>query len=239
MYIREPVSEIKNDIKNIFHPGKKSLDITEVRKKIKDNFNIYDDGAIMNQIALLKQYNVKDDDIVDIVQNAIFDGSSLTVGQVNHAKGIFSQIACSKRKKKDINQFIENELKQTSGQSSIPFSGKQPQVPTKPLNPIKDNSVPVIPNQQNKVFEYHVGLFREASGKLVNVASGYCRIEDTKIVISANVTKSFDIKDIAEIYKKTGNLFIYLKTRKQPFILSSNDIDDLFNVIEKLFLSSK
>ena len=48
MYIREPVADIKNDIKNIFHPGKRTLDVNEIQKKIRDNFNKYNDVEIFN-----------------------------------------------------------------------------------------------------------------------------------------------------------------------------------------------
>ena len=35
MYIREPVADIKKDIKNLFHPGQRTLDVNEVQKKSK------------------------------------------------------------------------------------------------------------------------------------------------------------------------------------------------------------
>lgn len=248
MYIREPVSDLKKDIKNIFHLGRKTLDVDEVQKKIKDNFDTYNDAEIFDQVDLLKQFNVSNDDIVDVVGSSIFDGSSLSIHQLNHAKGIFSQLKCSKSKRNEINLFIDdwiNKLSQQSASSPVPSSipGKSQSIPApanntgvnvsnKPVAPVK------VPNSSPAVeYTANVDIFREENNQFNKVSSGQCKVINNKVIISANVTKSFEIKDIAEIYKSKGKLFIYIKTRKQPFILASNDIDDLFDSIAKLFSS--
>lgn len=249
VYIREPISDIKKDIKGIFHPGQRTLDVNEVQKKIKDSFNTYNDGEIFNQVDLLKQFNVSNDDIADVIGSAIFDGSNLSIDQLNHAKGIFSQVKCSKAKKKEIDTFIDDGIKQISQQSGIPSAippvNNQPQLPPGPATPTNGNT-PIPANRQGqpsniptsvpkKDFVTNVEIFREDNGQYNKVSSGTCKVENKQVIISANVTKSFEIKDIAEIYKNSGKLFIYIKTRKQPFIMASNDLDDLFYAIANLF----
>lgn len=239
MYIREPVADIKKDIKNLFHPGQRTLDVNEVQNKIKDSFNSWNDGEILNQVELLKQFNVSNDDIADIVASSIFDGTVLTAEQLNHAKGIFSHIKCSKIKKKDIDSFINDGLNKNIQQSNA--SQQIPTIPTGTQNTKK----PTVPNKQpasipdanikTKDFIADVDIYREDNGQFNKVTFGKCRVENNQVIISANVTKSFTINDILELYKNTGKLFIYIKNRKQPFIMTSNDIDDLFDVISNLF----
>lgn len=89
MYIRESVTDIKKDIKNLFHPGQRTLDVNEVQKKIKDSFNSYNYGEILNQVELLKQFNVSNDDIADIVASSIFYCTAFKTAQLNHSEGIF------------------------------------------------------------------------------------------------------------------------------------------------------
>lgn len=246
MYVREPISDIKKDIKNIFHPGQKTLDVNEVQKKIKDNFNTYNDAEIFNQIDLLKQFNVSNDDIVDVVGSSIFDGSSLSIDQLNHAKGIFSQLKCSKAKRTEIDSFIADGIKQISYSSSpvpvpsaLPGSSQPIPVPANNngANVPNTQSIPIQASNNNPAKEYttSVDIFREENNQFNKVSSGQCKVKNNQVIISANVTKSFEIKDIAEVYKNNGKLFIYIKTRKQPFILASNDLDDLFDVIANLF----
>ena len=118
-------------------------------------------------------------------------------------------------------------------------------MPQVPVTPSKGNN-PVSPNKQAQKtnipvslpesdFIADVDIFREDNGQYNKVSAGKCKIENKQVTISANVTKSFEIKDIAEIYKNSGKLFIYIKTRKQPFIMASNDLDDLFDAIANLF----
>ncbi len=246
MYVREPISDIKKDIKNIFHPGQKTLDVNEVQKKIKDSFNTYNDAEIFNQIDLLKQFNVPNDDIVDVVGSSIFDGSSLSIDQLNHAKGIFSQLKCSKAKRKEIDSFIADGIKQISYSSSpvpVPSAlpGSSQPIPVSANNNGSNvpntQSIPIQASNNNPAKEYttSVDIFREENNQFNKVSSGQCKVKNNQVIISANVTKSFEIKDIAEVYKNNGKLFIYIKTRKQPFILASNDLDDLFDVIANLF----
>ena len=251
MYIKEPVADIKKDIKNLFHPGQKTLDVNEVQKKIKDSFNSYNDGEILNQVELLKQFNVSNDDIADIVASSIFDGSTLTTDQVNHAKGIFSHIKCSKTKKKEIDSFINAGLNQNIQQNNapqqIPINNQSQQIPVaqtiptgtqntkKPASPNKQPASIPVANTKSKDFSSYVDIYREDNGQYNKVTSGKCKVENNQVIISANVTKSFAITDILELYKNTGKLFIYIKNRKQPFIMTSNDIDDLFDVISNLF----
>lgn len=252
MYIREPVADIKKDIKNLFHPGQRTLDVNEVQKKIKDSFNSYNDGEILNKIELLKQFNVSNDDIADIVASSIFDGTVLTADQLNHARGIFSHIKCSKTKKKDIDFFINDGLNKNIQQSNasqpnMPINNQTQQIPVAPIIPTgtqnakkptvpnkKPASIPVA-NTKTKDFTADVDIYREDNGQFNKVTSGKCRVENNQVIISANVAKSFTINDILELYKNTGKLFIYIKNRKQPFIMTSNDIDDLFDVISNLF----
>ena len=253
MYIREPVADIKKDIKNLFHPGQRTLDVNEVQKKIKDSFNSYNDGEILNQVELLKQFNVSNDDIADVVASSIFDGTVLTTDQLNHAKGIFSHIKCSKAKKSSIEKFINDGLsqniQQTGTPSQIPVNNQQ-QLPANTQQPTpskpgknKNNNIPTTPNSRpvnppnakHKDYAVVVDIFREDNGQFNKVTSGQCKVENNQVIISANVTKSFAINDILEIYKKNGKLFIYIKNRKQPFIMFSNDIDDLFDNISNLF----
>ena len=234
MYIREPVADIKKDISNLFHPGKRTLDVNEVQKKIKDSFYSYNDGEILSQVELLKQFNVSNDDITDIVASSIFDGTALTTEQLNHAKGIFSHIKCSKNKKNEIEQFINDGLTKNSQQTNNPYQipvNNQQQIPSnnKPIQPLKPA------NTKQKDFIVDVDIFREDNSQLHKVTTGKCKVEKGQVIITANVTKSFAINDILEIYKKNGKLFIYIKNRKQPFIMFSNDIDDLFDVISNLF----
>lgn len=226
MYIRESVADMKKDIKSIFHSGQSTLNINEVQKKIKDNFITYNDAEIFNQVELLKQFNVTNDDIADVISSAVFDDSSLTIDQINHAKGIFSQIKCSNTKKKEIDKFINDALKQIASQSTSSISEKSTTIP--PPTPIFNATC-------KKSFESSVDIFREENGLYIKVSAGKCKVENTQVIITANVTKSFDIKDIAEIYKNSGKLFVYVKTRKQPFILFSNNIDDLYDAIANFF----
>lgn len=252
MYIREPVADIKKDIKNLFHPGQRTLDVNEVQKKIKDSFNSYNDGEILSQVELLKQFNVSNDDIADIVASSIFDGTVLTAEQLNHARGIFSHIKCSKTKKKDIDFFINDGLNKNIQQSNasqpnMPINNQTQQIPVAPTIPTGTQNAkkPTVPNKQpasipvantkTKDFTADVDIYREDNGQFNKVTSGKCRVENNQVIISANVTKSFTINDILELYKNTGKLFIYIKNRKQPFIMTSNDIDDLFDVISNLF----
>ncbi len=252
MYIREPVADIKKDIKNLFHPGQRTLDVNEVQKKIKDSFNSYNDGEILNQIELLKQFNVSNDDIADIVASSIFDGTVLTADQLNHARGIFSHIKCSKTKKKDIDFFINDGLNKNIQQSNasqpnMPINNQTQQIPVAPTIPTGTQNAkkPTVPNKQpasmpvantkTKYFTADVDIYREDNGQFNKVTSGRCRVENNQVIISANVTKSFTINDILELYKNNGKLFIYIKNRKQPFIMTSNDMDDLFDVISNLF----
>lgn len=251
MYIREPVADIKKDIKNLFHPGQRTLDINDVQKKIKNSFNSYNDGDILNQVELLKQFNVSNDDIADIVASSIFDGTALTTDQLNHAKGIFSHIKCSKTKKKDIDTFINDGLhqntQQTNNSQQIPINNQTQQIPVVPTKPVgtQNSKTPATQNKQPasipvantkpKTFTTDVDIYREDNGQFNKVTTGKCKVENNQVIISANVTKSFSITDILELYKNTGKLFIYIKNRKQPFIMTSNDIDDLFDVISNLF----
>lgn len=254
MYIREPVADLKKDIKNLFHPGQRTLDVNEVQKKIKDSFNSYNDGEILNQVELLKQFNVSYDDIADVVASSIFDGSVLTTDQLNHAKGIFSHIKCSKSKKSEIEKFIEDGLTQSQNKLPPPIHtnsiNNNQQIPSNtqqhiPVAPEKkqNNNIPTSPNPQpvkpvntkSKDYAVAVDIFREDNGQFNKVTSGQCKVENNQVIISANVTKSFAINEILEIYKKNGKLFIYIKNRKQPFILFSNDIDDLLDNISNLF----
>lgn len=256
MYIREPVADIKKDISNLFHPGKRTLDVNDVQKKIKDSFYSYNDGEILNQVELLKQFNVSNDDIIDVVASSIFDGTALSTEQLNHAKGIYSHIKCSKNKKNEIEKFINDGLTQNLQQTNNPYqipvnnqqqipSNNQQQIPVTPgtkqnnNNHTPSNNNPIQPlkpaNTKQKDYLVDVDIFREDNGQFNKVTSGICKVEKGQVIITANVTKSFAINDIIEIYKKNGKLFIYIKNRKQPFIMFSNDIDNLFDVISNLF----
>jgi len=238
IYIYEPVADIKKDIKNIFRLKKNVLDVKEVQKKVKQSFDLYNDKEIFNQIELLKQFNISDDEVVDFIGSAIFDGASFSIEQLNHAKGIFSQIKCSKTKRKEIEQFINTELKRNTKSQNNNLQ----QLPLQHLNSASNRNnqnIQVIPsnvplNSVNKKFSGVVDIFRERKGSFLKVSSGHCELKNREIIITANVTKSFFIEDVVEIYKNLGKMFIHVKTRKQPFILASTDIDDLFDAISNL-----
>lgn len=240
IYMREPVADIKKDIKNIFRPGPRTLDLNEVQKKIKSSFDSYNDAEIFNQVDLLKHFNVSNNDIADIVGSAIFNGSSYTTEQLNHAKGIFSQINCSKSKKKEINFFIDDELKRISQLLQV-SDNPQPQLPNMQKNGGGASKKGVEPSVQqltqipnssvkNEYFT-PVEIYREDNGIYIKVSEGNCIVSNEKVIISANVTKSFNISEVVEIYKNSGKLFIFIKSRKHPFIISSNDLDNLLDFI--------
>ena len=236
IYIREPIADLKKDLRNVFHRGNKKIDVDEFKKKIKDSFETYNDVEIFNQIELLRQLNVSDDDIADFVGSAIFDGTAFSIDQLNHAKDIFLQIKCSKSKKKEIENFICNEINQIT----MPQSNNQRQLPSQSLLPSNNKNNQTIPstdlkNSTNGILRVFVEIFREEKGQYNKVSSGQCEINNGSVIISANVTKSFEINNIIEIYKKSNKLFIYVKTRKQPFILASTDIDDLLDAISNQF----
>ena len=184
-------------------------------------------------MEVLKQFKVSNDDIADVICSSIFDGSSLSIEQLNHAKGIFSQLKCSKSKRNEIELFIDDGIKKLSQQSSsisAPAKNNGADFSDTQNSPVKaPTKIPV------KEYTAYVDIFREENKQFNKVSSGQCKVENNQVIISANVTKSFEIKDIAEIYKNNGKFFIYIKTRKQPFIMASNDIDDLFDVIAMLF----
>ena len=117
-YMREPIADIKRDIKNLFQ-STQSLDIGLIQKKIKDSFDSYDDAEIFNQIEILKQqFNLSEDNVVDVVTTSIFDGVLLSIDQLNHAKGIFSQVKCSNKRRQEINSFLDNEIKRIQQQTT-------------------------------------------------------------------------------------------------------------------------
>ena len=106
-----------------------------------------------------------------------------------------------------------------------------------PNQPSKaDTSVDIL---QKKIFITSVDIFREKNGSFNKVTTGTCKIENNLVTISANITKSFEINNILEIYKNYGKLFIYLKTRNQPFILASIHVDELFDIIVNLLSKNK
>jgi hypothetical protein len=86
-----------------------------------------------------------------------------------------------------------------------------------------------------KSYTTPVTIFKESNGTLVKVTDGMAMLENDRIVVKANVTKEFFYRDILDVHKENGKVFISSKCRSIPLVLEMREAGEFVQkLIERI-----